>query len=46
VIFTWTLPAHAQGVHEALTEDRLDVRSLRMLQPYQPSLSASWLFQR
>ena len=37
---------HKQGVHEALAEDRLDVRSLRLLQPYQPSLSASWLFQR
>ncbi len=40
------LGADTQGAHEALAEDRLDVGSLRLLQPYQPSLSASWLFQR
>jgi len=40
------LPRLAAGVGEALQDDRLDRRSLGLLQPYQPSLSAAWLFQR
>jgi lycopene cyclase CruP len=34
------------GIHEALQVDRLDRRSLALLQPYQPNLSVTWLFQR
>ena len=40
------LPRLGEGVHEALAGDRLRRRDLAWLQPYQPSLSASWLFQR
>jgi lycopene cyclase CruP len=34
------------GIHEALTSDCLDKNSLALLQPYQPNLSVTWLFQR
>ena len=40
------LPRLAAGVDDALTEDRLRKGDLALLQPYQPSLSAAWLFQR
>jgi lycopene cyclase CruP len=36
----------SQGIHEALQTDLLDRRSLALLQPYQPNLSVTWLFQR
>ncbi|KPQ39257.1 MAG: lycopene cyclase CruP [Phormidium sp. OSCR] len=35
-----------EGVSEALTADCLDVQSLALLQPYQPNLSVTWLFQK
>ena len=35
-----------EGVSEALTADCLDVQSLALLQPYQPNLSVTWLFQQ
>ncbi|GLC52765.1 hypothetical protein PLESTB_000665700 [Pleodorina starrii] len=35
-----------RGLNQALAEDRLARGDLSWLQPYQPSLSASWLFQR
>ncbi len=34
------------GIHEALDIDALDTESLDLLQPYQPSLSVTWLFQK
>ncbi|MEK0179772.1 MAG: FAD-binding oxidoreductase [Oscillatoriales cyanobacterium] len=34
------------GIHEALTTDSLSQNSLALLQPYQPNLSVTWLFQR
>lgn len=34
------------GIGEALTADVLDRRGLALLQPYQPNLSVTWLFQR
>ena len=40
------LPRLTRGVDQALNEDRLGRRDLGWLQPYQPSLSAAWLFQR
>lgn len=40
------LPRLSDGISEALAADRLDRGALALLQPYQPSLSASWLFQR
>jgi lycopene cyclase CruP len=40
------LPRLIQGIHEALEEDLLDAASLGLLQPYQPNLSVTWLFQR
>ncbi|GFR41663.1 hypothetical protein Agub_g2405, partial [Astrephomene gubernaculifera] len=35
-----------RGLHQALSEDRLSRSHLSWLHPYQPALSASWLFQR
>lgn len=35
-----------QGIAEALQWDALDRDSLRLLQPYQPNLSVTWLFQQ
>ena len=40
------LPRLTDGISETLAIDRLDRSALALLQPYQPSLSASWLFQR
>ncbi|MEG5039925.1 MULTISPECIES: FAD-dependent oxidoreductase [unclassified Microcoleus] len=34
------------GIDEALTSESLDKNSLALLQPYQPNLSVTWLFQR
>jgi lycopene cyclase CruP len=34
------------GIHTALQVDRLDRAYLALLQPYQPNLSVTWLFQR
>ena len=34
------------GIHEALECDRLHQSDLALLQPYQPNLSVTWLFQR
>lgn len=34
------------GIDEALRADALDAKSLGMLQPYQPNLSVTWLFQK
>ncbi|NQE35433.1 FAD-binding oxidoreductase [Microcoleus asticus] len=34
------------GIDEALTSDSLSNNSLALLQPYQPNLSVTWLFQR
>ncbi|MBP0028025.1 FAD-binding oxidoreductase [Roseofilum sp. Guam] len=34
------------GIEEALTLDTLKQKDLTLLQPYQPSLSVTWLFQR
>ena len=34
------------GVDEALVADLLDSKSLGLLQPYQPNLSVTWLFQK
>ncbi|MEG4015077.1 MULTISPECIES: FAD-binding oxidoreductase [unclassified Microcoleus] len=34
------------GIDEALTSESLDKKSLALLQPYQPNLSVTWLFQR
>ncbi len=36
----------SQGIHEALSADLLDSQSLSGLQPYQPNLSVTWLFQK
>lgn len=35
-----------QGITEALITDSLDKNSLNLLQPYQPNISVTWLFQR
>lgn len=40
------LPRLTAGITDALQCDRLDRESLTWLQPYQPSLSCSWLYQR
>ncbi|MGB7417353.1 MAG: FAD-binding oxidoreductase, partial [Thermosynechococcaceae cyanobacterium] len=34
------------GIHEALTVDCLSQSDLAQLQPYQPNLSSTWLFQK
>ena len=34
------------GIHEALHTDTLSAEALKVLQPYQPNLSATWLFQQ
>jgi len=34
------------GIDDALTADLLDSKSLGVLQPYQPNLSVTWLFQK
>ncbi|KAK9841219.1 hypothetical protein WJX74_002056 [Apatococcus lobatus] len=40
------LPRLSAGINQALRKDALDERGLGLLQPYQPSLAAAWLFQR
>ncbi|RAM53245.1 MAG: FAD-binding oxidoreductase [Hapalosiphonaceae cyanobacterium JJU2] len=35
-----------QGIDEALQTDQLSADALGLLQPYQPSLSVTWLFQK
>ncbi|PSN18104.1 FAD-dependent oxidoreductase [filamentous cyanobacterium CCP5] len=40
------LPRLSQGVDEALNADALSRSSLSWLQPYQPNLAVTWLFQR
>ena len=35
-----------QGIHEALDADLLSSKALARLQPYQPNLSVTWLFQK
>ncbi len=35
-----------QGIEAALNQDLLDAKSLASLQPYQPNLSVTWLFQK
>ncbi|MFM6158662.1 MAG: FAD-binding oxidoreductase, partial [Sphaerospermopsis kisseleviana] len=34
------------GIEEALKTNQLSSQSLKLLQPYQPSLSVTWLFQK
>jgi hypothetical protein len=34
------------GIDEALTSDSLSQNAIALLQPYQPNLSVTWLFQR
>jgi lycopene cyclase CruP len=34
------------GIHEALETNQLSAKGLALLQPYQPSLTVTWLFQR
>lgn len=34
------------GINNALKQDILDKESLQLLQPYQPSLSVTWMFQK
>jgi lycopene cyclase CruP len=36
----------SEGVEDALKSDALSVNDLALLQPYQPNLSVTWLFQR
>jgi lycopene cyclase CruP len=40
------IPRLAGALDDSLKQDRLTVKDLWWLQPYQPSLSVSWLFQR
>ncbi len=40
------LPRLIHGLDEALATDCLGARALAQLQPYQPNLSVTWLFQR
>jgi lycopene cyclase CruP len=35
-----------QGIYEALQTNQLSAKALGLLQPYQPNLSVTWLFQR
>ncbi|ARV60056.1 FAD-dependent oxidoreductase [Nostocales cyanobacterium HT-58-2] len=34
------------GIHEALQTDQLSAQAIALLQPYQPSLAVTWLFQK
>jgi lycopene cyclase CruP len=36
----------SQGIYEALQTNQLSAKALAVLQPYQPSLSVTWLFQK
>ncbi|MBC8121343.1 MAG: FAD-binding oxidoreductase [Gemmatimonadaceae bacterium] len=40
------LPRLVSGVDRALEANRLDVAALQSLQPYQPNIAVTWLFQR
>ena len=40
------LPRLTDGIHSALATKKLDKKSLNELQPYQPNLSVTWLFQQ
>eukprot|EP00884_Botryococcus_braunii_P016459 jgi/Botrbrau1/3497/Bobra.341_2s0027.1 len=40
------LPRLVEGISAALVQDKLTRPALAALQPYQPSLSCAWLFQR
>ncbi|NEO28319.1 MAG: FAD-binding oxidoreductase [Kamptonema sp. SIO4C4] len=40
------LPRLTQGITEALESDCLGSKDLNLLQPYQPNISTTWLFQR
>jgi lycopene cyclase CruP len=40
------LPRLTRGLDAALSADLLDCQNLALLQPYQPSLAVTWLFQR
>ncbi len=40
------LPRLIAGIDDALTADQLDKKTLNNLQPYQPNLSVTWLFQQ
>ncbi len=40
------LPRLDAGIHQALETHSLEQRALARLQPYQPSLAVTWLFQR
>lgn len=40
------LPRLAVGIDEALRTDALDRAALALLQPYQPNVSVTWLFQK
>ncbi|GAB4148854.1 MAG: lycopene cyclase family protein [Cyanobacteria bacterium J069] len=40
------LPRLTDGIHQALTAEQLNRSALALLQPYQPNLSVTWLFQR
>lgn len=40
------LPRLVHGLDEALATDCLGARAMAQLQPYQPNLSVTWLFQR
>ncbi|MEM7793944.1 MAG: FAD-binding oxidoreductase [Cyanobacteria bacterium P01_C01_bin.118] len=35
-----------EGIDEALTQDRLSASALGWLQPYQPNIAVTWLFQK
>ncbi|BAU43222.1 FAD-dependent oxidoreductase [Leptolyngbya sp. O-77] len=40
------LPRLTDGIHQALATDQLHRSTLALLQPYQPNISVTWLFQR
>ncbi|WP_338441556.1 FAD-binding oxidoreductase [Synechococcus elongatus IITB4] len=40
------LPRLCRGIHEALLSDCLQANDLALLQPHQPSLTVTWLFQQ
>ncbi|BFM41160.1 FAD-binding oxidoreductase [Synechocystis sp. LKSZ1] len=40
------LPRLVQGIDQALKEDCLKTEDLALLQPYQPNLAVTWLFQK
>ncbi|MBD2186866.1 FAD-dependent oxidoreductase [Pseudanabaena mucicola] len=40
------LPRLSKGINNALSNDLLTKANLRSLQPYQPNLSVTWLFQK